>query len=150
MVLVSIEEMISIGSWSLTRYLWSASRSLGSEMCSMVGSVLEGGSELGAAGGKRAMSGSCFRSCLKNVPLSFTRSHINRRTQFENPVLEAKRRVQQQQMQSQGLLYRGNHAPFALHPAHLGPVLRPQGPIPAQLRSWRADLPAGFCSYRLP
>lgn len=25
-------------------------------------------------------------------------SHINRRTQFENPVLEAKRRLQQQQM----------------------------------------------------
>lgn len=42
-------------------------------------------------------------------------SHINRRTQFENPVLEAKRRLQQQQqMQSQGLsslplptIYRG-------------------------------------------
>lgn len=44
-------------------------------------------------------------------------SHINRRTQFENPVLEAKRRLeQQQQMQSQGLsalplptIYRGTH-----------------------------------------
>lgn len=42
-------------------------------------------------------------------------SHINRRTQFENPVLEAKRRLEQQrQMQSQGLsalplptIYRG-------------------------------------------
>ncbi|KAM7367296.1 hypothetical protein PAMP_015209 [Pampus punctatissimus] len=45
-------------------------------------------------------------------------SHINRRTQFENPVLEAKRRLQQQQqMQSQGLsslplptIYRGRRA----------------------------------------
>lgn len=45
-------------------------------------------------------------------------SHINRRTQFENPVLEAKRRLEQQrQMQSQGLsalplptIYRGTHA----------------------------------------
>lgn len=45
------------------------------------------------------------------------RSHINRRTQFENPVLEAKRRLQQQQqMQSQGLsslplptIYRGKN-----------------------------------------
>lgn len=44
-------------------------------------------------------------------------SHINRRTQFENPVLEAKRRLEQQrQMQSQGLsalplptIYRGTH-----------------------------------------
>ncbi|KAM9823924.1 membrane-associated guanylate kinase, WW and PDZ domain-containing protein 2a [Neosynchiropus ocellatus] len=35
---------------------------------------------------------------------SYYVDHINRRTQFENPVLEAKRRVQQQQqMQSQGL-----------------------------------------------
>lgn len=47
--------------------------------------------------------------------LVLPRSHINRRTQFENPVLEAKRRMQQQQqMQSQGLsalplptIYRG-------------------------------------------
>ncbi len=45
--------------------------------------------------------------------LVLPRSHINRRTQFENPVLEAKRRMQQQ-MQSQGLsalplptIYRG-------------------------------------------
>lgn len=44
-------------------------------------------------------------------------SHINRRTQFENPVLEAKRRLEQQrQIQSQGLsalplptIYRGTH-----------------------------------------
>ncbi|XP_072520052.1 membrane-associated guanylate kinase, WW and PDZ domain-containing protein 2 isoform X10 [Salminus brasiliensis] len=35
---------------------------------------------------------------------SYYVDHINRRTQFENPVLEAKRRIQQQQqMQSQGL-----------------------------------------------
>lgn len=42
-------------------------------------------------------------------------SHINRRTQFENPVVEAKRRLEQQrQIQSQGLsalplptIYRG-------------------------------------------
>lgn len=47
----------------------------------------------------------------------FIFSHINRRTQFENPVLEAKRRLEQQrQMQSQGLsalplptIYRGTH-----------------------------------------
>lgn len=47
--------------------------------------------------------------------LVLPRSHINRRTQFENPVLEAKRRIQQQQqMQSHGLsalplptIYRG-------------------------------------------
>ncbi|XP_076877709.1 membrane-associated guanylate kinase, WW and PDZ domain-containing protein 2 isoform X4 [Brachyhypopomus gauderio] len=34
---------------------------------------------------------------------SYYVDHINRRTQFENPVLEAKRRVQQQHMQGQGL-----------------------------------------------
>ncbi|KAK1804358.1 hypothetical protein P4O66_020378 [Electrophorus voltai] len=34
---------------------------------------------------------------------SYYVDHINRRTQFENPVLEAKRRIQQQHMQSQGL-----------------------------------------------
>ncbi|CDQ90896.1 unnamed protein product, partial [Oncorhynchus mykiss] len=40
----------------------------------------------------------------RNVVPFFLCSHINRRTQFENPVLEAKRRVQQhQQMQEQGL-----------------------------------------------
>ncbi len=47
----------------------------------------------------------------------FIFSHINRRTQFENPVLEAKRRLEQQrQMQSQGLsalplptIYRGTN-----------------------------------------
>lgn len=58
---------------------------------------------------------------LSLIPLFVTMhcifSHINRRTQFENPVLEAKRRLEQQrQMQSQGLsalplptIYRGTH-----------------------------------------
>ncbi|XP_041725005.1 membrane-associated guanylate kinase, WW and PDZ domain-containing protein 2 isoform X3 [Coregonus clupeaformis] len=53
-------------------------------------------------------------------------SHINRRTQFENPVLEAKRRLeQQQQMQSQGLsalplptIYR-EKPPFTRDPTQL-------------------------------
>lgn len=54
-------------------------------------------------------------SIICNIVLHCIFSHINRRTQFENPVLEAKRRLEQQrQMQSQGLsalplptIYRG-------------------------------------------
>ena len=56
----------------------------------------------------------CVRSCV-SMRVFGCSSHINQKTQFENPVLEAKRRVQQQQqMQSQGLsslplpsIYRG-------------------------------------------
>lgn len=57
--------------------------------------------------------------CHSPIPCS----HINRRTQFENPVQEAKRRLeQQQQMQDQGLsalplpsIYRGTTIPPILH-----------------------------------
>uniref|UniRef100_A0AAY4B0F2 Membrane-associated guanylate kinase, WW and PDZ domain-containing protein 2 n=1 Tax=Denticeps clupeoides TaxID=299321 RepID=A0AAY4B0F2_9TELE len=57
---------------------------------------------------------------------SYYVDHINRRTQFENPVLEAKRRIQQQQqMQSQGLsalplptIYR-ERPPFTRDPTQL-------------------------------
>uniref|UniRef100_A0A674DAM1 Membrane-associated guanylate kinase, WW and PDZ domain-containing protein 2 n=1 Tax=Salmo trutta TaxID=8032 RepID=A0A674DAM1_SALTR len=57
---------------------------------------------------------------------SYYVDHINRRTQFENPVLEAKRRLeQQQQMQSQGLsalplptIYR-EKPPFTRDPTQL-------------------------------
>ncbi|XP_048864668.1 membrane-associated guanylate kinase, WW and PDZ domain-containing protein 2a isoform X3 [Brienomyrus brachyistius] len=66
---------------------------------------------------------------------SYYVDHINRRTQFENPVLEAKQRLQQQQqMQSQGLsslplstIYRVEEGPSSAtlpRPklAHLGPA----------------------------
>ncbi|XP_046890991.1 membrane-associated guanylate kinase, WW and PDZ domain-containing protein 2-like isoform X4 [Hypomesus transpacificus] len=56
---------------------------------------------------------------------SYYVDHINRRTQFENPVLEAKRRMEQQQMQSQGLsalplpsIYR-ERPPFTRDPTQL-------------------------------
>lgn len=59
-----------------------------------------------------------WRRRISTVCRLFGFSHINRRTQFENPVLEAKRRLQQQQMQCQGLsslplpaIYRGESAP---------------------------------------
>lgn len=61
-----------------------------------------------------------WRRRISTVCRLFGFSHINRRTQFENPVLEAKRRLQQQQMQCQGLsslplpaIYRGESAPVA-------------------------------------
>ncbi|XP_054608752.1 membrane-associated guanylate kinase, WW and PDZ domain-containing protein 2a isoform X5 [Dunckerocampus dactyliophorus] len=70
---------------------------------------------------------------------SYYVDHINRRTQFENPVLEAKRRLQQQQqMQSQGLsslplpaIYRVEDAsPCATlprsYPPQVGPASAPE------------------------
>lgn len=61
-----------------------------------------------------------WRRRISSVCRLCASSHINRRTQFENPVLEAKRRLQHQQMQCQGLsslplpaIYRGERAPVA-------------------------------------
>ncbi|XP_035003620.2 membrane-associated guanylate kinase, WW and PDZ domain-containing protein 2a isoform X1 [Hippoglossus stenolepis] len=72
---------------------------------------------------------------------SYYVDHINRRTQFENPVLEAKRRLQQQQqMQSQGLsslplptIYRVEDAkPCATLPRS---ALTQVGPVPERCHS---------------
>ncbi|KAJ3612457.1 hypothetical protein NHX12_020732 [Muraenolepis orangiensis] len=59
---------------------------------------------------------------------SYYVDHINRRTQFENPVLEAKRRVQQQQqMQSQGL----SSLPLpSIYRATARPLAKPRRPVP--------------------
>ncbi|XP_035282955.1 membrane-associated guanylate kinase, WW and PDZ domain-containing protein 2-like isoform X5 [Anguilla anguilla] len=67
-----------------------------------------------------------------------SRSHINRRTQFENPVLEARRRLQQQQqMQSQGLslssIYRVEEGPSSATLPR--PKLARLGPAPERSRS---------------
>ncbi|TWW64782.1 Membrane-associated guanylate kinase, WW and PDZ domain-containing protein 2 [Takifugu flavidus] len=79
---------------------------------------------------------------------SYYVDHINRRTQFENPVLEAKRRLQQQQMQCQGLsslplpaIYRGflsSSSPHARPLILLSPV---QNPIPVADASPCSTLP---------
>ncbi|CAG5927429.1 unnamed protein product [Menidia menidia] len=75
---------------------------------------------------------------------SYYVDHINRRTQFENPVLEAKRRLQQQQqMQSQGLsslplptIYRVEDAsPCATLPRPPRGQAGPAGPVPERCRS---------------
>lgn len=53
---------------------------------------------------------SCLsRKGFPNLLLSFISSHINRKTQYENPVLEAKRKKQleQQQQPPEGWHYRG-------------------------------------------